>query len=756
MALPIPLPIPLLGDSSGYSWTFFRAGDLDQVRMETADDYRHLRLLDLKMWVALSCPVKGLEFDQRTLALIDTDSDGHVRASEIIAAVEWCCARLRDPGTLAAGRATLDLSAIDEKREEGRLLVQAAKQMLAHLGKGDATAVTVEDVGASDKLFTSTTFNGDGIITPESAGADAATAAAVADIIARFGALTDRNGKPGIDQAKTDAFFKACADYDAWWAVGEASSFHLDGGTAAGYAAFTAVRAKIDDFFLRSRLAGFDPQASSALEKQELDAVAAGAAAAITEKEVAGGDRAAIARLPLQALSKDGVLDLGRAVNPAWAVRVGAFVAAALKPLGTPAALDEAAWAAVVAHFTAYEAWMAARQGAEVEPLGIARVRALRATGAQAAINALIARDVALKPEVAAFEHVERLVRYHRDLGKLLRNFVNFADFYDLRKIAIFQVGTLYIDQRSCTLCLRVEDAGKHMVLGTLGKVYIAYCTCTRADGTSMAIAACITQGDGDYLMPGRNGIFYDHQGRDWDATVTAIIDNPISIRQAFWSPYKKFVRFIEDQIAKRAAAADDAANSKLQNVGTMIPAAPAAGAKPGAPASGFDVGTIAALGVGLGAIGTAVGAVLSGILGLGMWMPVGFIGVILVISGPSMLIAWLKLRQRTLGPILEATGWAINGRVKINIPLGSALTGIKRVPLHARRLLHDPFDDVAAQRQRRLSVVLAVLMVVMIAVMWYEWHRHHKKLERWLEGEDALGSATAAAPASPAPAPAK
>ena len=57
--------------------------------------------------------------------------------------------------------------------------------------------------------------------------------------------------------------------------------------------------------------------------------------------------------------------------------------------------------------------------------------------------------------------------------------------------------------------------------------------------------------------MVGRNGIFYDRKGRDWDATITKIIDNPISIRQAFWSPYKKVVRMIEEQVAKRAAAAD-------------------------------------------------------------------------------------------------------------------------------------------------------------------------------------------------------
>jgi len=66
--------------STNHTWTFFRAGGLDQVLFETADDFRNLGHLDQKLWVALSCPVKGLQFDSRTLELIDTDKDGRVRA----------------------------------------------------------------------------------------------------------------------------------------------------------------------------------------------------------------------------------------------------------------------------------------------------------------------------------------------------------------------------------------------------------------------------------------------------------------------------------------------------------------------------------------------------------------------------------------------------------------------------------------------------------------------------------------------------
>ena len=51
---------------------------------------------------------------------------------------------------------------------------------------------------------------------------------------------------------------------------------------------------------------------------------------------------------------------------------------------------------------------------------------------------------------------------------------------------------------------------------------------------------------------------------------------------------------------------------------------------------------------------------------------------ILLMISGPSMLLAWLKLRRRNLGPILDANGWAINGRARINVAFGAAMTELR------------------------------------------------------------------------------
>ena len=70
-----------------------------------------------------------------------------------------------------------------------------------------------------------------------------------------------------------------------------------------------------------------------------------------------------------------------------------------------------------------------------------------------------------------------------------------------------------------------------------------------------MDIVAAVTVGDTQNIAIGKNGIFYDRQGHDWDARVTSVIDNPISIGQAAWSPYRKMAAFIEEKVRSMAAS---------------------------------------------------------------------------------------------------------------------------------------------------------------------------------------------------------
>ena len=723
-------------------WKFARAGGLDQVVLESGADLADIGNLDQKLWVALACPTKGLEFDEKTLQLIDADNDGRVRVPEVVAAVKWALARLKNADDLTAGGAALPLAAIDESAPEGAAILASARQILFSLGKADATAISVEDAADTSRIFAKTLFNGDGVVPAEAAGS-AVVKQVIVDIIATKGSKLDRSGLAGVDQALVDSFFADLAAFAAWSAQGDASAkssvLTLADKTPAAAAALRAVAAKIDDYFNRCRLAAFDARATGHLNRGEAEF------AALAGKDLATLG-AEIAALPLARIEASRALPLADGINPAWSAAIAKFradtVAVVLGAATT--SLTEAEWAGLKAKVADYEAWMAAKAGAAVEKLGFARVREILAGNARAEIAALLARDLALAGEMAAIDNVDRLARYFRDLARLLKNFVNFADFYDPTRPAIFQVGTLFLDSRHCDLCVRIDDPGAHSALGTMSKCYIAYCDLRRA-GETMKIAAVFSNGDSDFLMPGRNGLFVDRKGRDWDATISKVIDNPISIRQAFFAPYKKLVRLIDDQLAKRAAAAESASDSKLASAAASTANADKAGAKP--EPKKIDIGTVAALGVAVGAIGGAVGAIATGLARLAWWqLPLVIVALMLVISLPSMLIAWLKLRQRTLGPILEANGWAINGRVKINIPLGASFTSLARLPANSRRSLQDPYEDKGAAR-RRLWTAFVLFLVVLGAAAWFTrdhwWWR--------ITSGTPPAPAPAAAPAAPA-----
>ena len=607
-------------------WRFFRAGGFDQVRIDTAAELLGLGSLDQKLWLALACPVRGIEFDRRTLGFVDADGDGRVRAPELIAAIAWAGSRLRDPEALVQGLAGVPLGAIRDDDEEGAAIAAAARQVLADEG------LVVE---------------GSALITTEAAVA-----------------AQERHAQRVLAQ---------------WEAEGRALQV-LGEATGAAWEAYAAVADKVNDWWTRCDLAAFDPRAQGALGVAD---AALEALAATTLQASAPG----VAALPLARIEAGASLPLAEGLNPAWSARMNALREAAIVPLlGARTALTAADWRQLGEKLAPYGAWLAAKPTAVAGAGGVLEL--------------------------------EKLAFYVRDLQDLANNFVAFKDFYTRQGKATFQVGTLYLDGRAAELCVAVNDAGRHASLASLARICLVYCDCVRG-GEKQTIAAAFTGGDADQLMVGRNGVFYDRQGRDWDATITKIVEHPISLRQAFWSPYKRLGRFVSEQMQKVAASKAQASDDRLMGAASQsgkTVAAAATGAAAPAPAA-FDVakfaGIFAAIGLAIGAIGSALASVLAGVFALKWWqLPFALVGLMLVISGPAMVLAWFKLRSRNLGPILDANGWAINARAKINIPFGTSLTQLAHLPANAERALTDPY----AERRQPWGLYLTIAAVVLLA----------------------------------------
>ncbi|HNW43748.1 MAG TPA: hypothetical protein PKI19_04535 [Elusimicrobiales bacterium] len=686
-------------------WRFFRAGGTDQVLLDRAEDLKALGELDQKLWVTLACPVSGLEFDEKTLRMLDSDGDGRIRVPEVLAAIRWLSGCLKDIGSIRAGADSLPLSEIDDSGEEGKRLLELARQILQTNGKAGADSISVSDMAHMQAFVAASRFNGDGVITLESAAEDSATRGLIEEIGSCMGTVADCGGKPGIDKARIERFFKEADELTAWRAGGKAGAGPLGDRTADAHAACQAVRAKVDDFFARCRTAAFDGRSAAALNRSEAEyAPLAALTLSAGVPELAG--------FPLARVEAGRALPLDGGVNPAWADAVARLDKEAVKPLlGARSALTEADWHKLLEHFGAQEEWLKSKPRTRTEALGAERLAEILSGGGRATLAEFVEKDLAEKPKFDSIFALERLVRYHRDLQRLLENFVSFADFYGRKRKAVFQAGTLYIDGRSCELCVRVADAGKHAVLAALSQTCLLYCDCIRRGAAEkITIAVAMTGGDSDNLMVGRNGMFYDRDGWDWDATVVKIIEQPISIRQAFWSPYKKAIRLVETQLAKFASEREKTAETAL-----------AAGAVKSDKAAPFDVGKFAgifaAVGLAMGALGAAFGAVVAAVSRLPWWqLPLAAAGAVLLISGPSMIIAALKLRQRNIGPILDANGWAINTLVRINIPFGEALTRIAALPPNSKRGLEDPY----AEKNNTPQWLALAVFLLLAAVAWF------------------------------------
>ena len=692
---------------SKYAWNYCSLGGVIRVRISSGEDIANLGDLDQKLWTVLSCPVEGLEFDPLTLSYIDTDRDGMIKVCEIVASAEWLCSVIKDKDLILKGDSVLPLDQIDCSTEAGKNLYDSAKQILANLGL-EKNEISVEDASDSIAIFSNTKFNGDGVITPVSAD-DEQLKKHIADCAACIGSSVDRSGEAGVTAAHIEAFFAACADYAAWQEAAEADKdtiFPYGDNTAAALDACNALKDKVADYFTRCKLLAYDKDAAASVA-------------------VAVSDINNIGNCPIAHPVAEAKLPFG-GINPAWQ---SAFdkVKALVFDVDFKGAdcISEAQWNACLAKFAPYTAWLASKKGSSVEALGLAAVKEILAADRKQDLLDLVAADKDLEMEANSIDEVKKLMYLYRDFYRLLNNYVNFTEFYARKdgSRAIFEAGQLYIDQRCCDLCVKVKDMGKHADVAKYSGMFLIYCKCeNKSLAKTMDIVAVMTDGGISELRPGKNGIFYDLKGRAWDATITKIVDNPISIKQAFWSPYRKFWEFCVGLINKSAADKDAKLVADMQAKAKAAAATPppAAGTDPAAAKpQPFDIakfaGIFAAIGMALGYIGNFITTLIEGVSTTPVWkLLLAIVGIMLVISGPACFMAWSKLRTRNMGPVLNANGWAVNSKVLVNILFGGKLTSVARYP---KLKIADPYR----QKSKAGWWILALVFVGLgAAAVWY------------------------------------
>lgn len=701
-----------------YKWNFDNIGGCSRVRIASGQDIAHLDELDVKMWTVLSCPVKGLEIEEKSLKYMDRDADGKIRVNDVISVAKWMTGALKNPDLLLEGKDWVNIEEINAENEVGLKLIKAAKQILSNLGK-EGERISLADTADSAAIFAKTRYNGDGVITVASTD-DAVEKEVIAAALECTGGTMDRSGEMGVTAAQLEQFYTDLKAYSDWCAAEVEAPF--GDKTDAVIAAYQALDAKMKDYFMRSRLAVFSPDSTSALDVQtaRIEAISA-ENLSVKESEIAS--------YPIARITGKEELDLTASINPAWVAQFNVVKEAAVE--AGKKTLSEADWTAIGAKFATYTAWKAAKAGVSVEKLGIEKVNEMLKQDQKQALLDIVAQDLALKEEAENIEMVDMFLHMMRDFYRLLRNFITFNDFYQKDKTvsAIFQSGTLIIDQRACRFCMKVENMGAHNASAATSGMFLVYCDCTtKSSPAKQQIVAAVTVGEVGNLIVGKNAVYYDNAGVEWDAVITKVVDNPISVMQAFWNPYRRMATAVENLINKSAAEKDAKmmanATAKINAAPTSLPAAPAEGTDPAAkPAATppFDIakfaGIFAAIGMAVGMIGTALATLAKELFDLAWWqLLLTFAAILLIISGPSMIMAWMKLRRRNIAPLLNANGWAVNAAAKISIPFGDTLTDVAKFP---KMNMKDPYAKSGMPAWAKVLITLCVLAGA-AAAAWY------------------------------------
>ncbi|MET0404149.1 MAG: kinesin [Cystobacter sp.] len=677
-------------------------------------------------WLATACPVEGLTCDRRFLEYLDTDRNGRIRVMEVREAVRFTAARLRSFQGADAGSDVLVLDTLTDAATKAR---DAAGLLLDTLKVEDRARISLEQVRASDKALRDTGHNGDGIVAP--AFLPQALHPLAFRLMAAFPEVKNRAGLPGVDLPTLQNFRKERQALLTHLA--ERESVLVWGGQSVERARrIQEVRPLLDTYFLQCRLIAAQPEAVSSLK---LDA---------GRVQGALGDLQALSRvvaeLPVAPPEPGGLLRWSRMYRGPAFEKLDAFRRDVAVPVSNDqATLSDASWREMSARADAILAWQARLEASPLRDW--ADILGNISESDLDAIEARCREDLARADTLAAVEELERLILYQRWLLTFANNFISMPDLYQTKRRALVEQGTLILGGRRYRLAVRVKDRAAHSALTSEGTTCTLYVqVISKEGGPGFEVAVPATRGRSTELSVGKRGVFYDVEHREYDAVVTQIVRQPVSLWEAMTMPFERIGRFISSKIEGMAASGEKTLDESLEksyvhgtgvaNAAVATPAAapaPAPPATPPAAPAAAPGGFIAATGIAFAAVGSSLAFIVTQVRSLTVLdVFTALLIAAAVVMLPSGLLGWLKLRKRNLALLLEGSGWALNDRLMLTHGLALLITRRPRLPKTAtvdranmlRSALVTVHEDDEGE-PRSWGLWFFVLLAVLLGLLW-------------------------------------
>jgi hypothetical protein len=680
------------------------------LRLESADDLRNILKLKETHWVATSCPIDGQNGDPAFYDYLDYDANGRIRTDELRTALTWIFDVIKDTSGIDNGTDSLRLDAINTESNVGNAINAAASRILRNLGQKDAKAISLHQVRDQKSIMARATANGDGVI-PPSAGKQPETQELIQAAMQYVGSVKDASGSDGCTIDNVETFLKRAEAFLKWQAEGKKASEQEENprlpwgdDSAEAWNTIVAVRDKIDQFFALCDLERYDP---------------AGAARARVEDEkeppadmddTASVD-AYLRKTPIAPVNPEGLLKFDEILNPRYDEALEKLRDTVLKRAlnsDDVTQINREEWLNILGIFAPYRQWLESKpETGGLEKMGSEKLRHLLDSHAVDEVRQLAEADRAVAAELKEVRSVEKAILYQQWMLPFVNSFVSFSSLYDPDTRALFEMGTLIIDGRELTFTVKVTDRNQHKNLAQNSNMFIIYAEISGRKGTDVAeekfeIVAAVTSGDSVGFEKEKRGIFFTIDGREWDARIVDTVENPVSLREALKAPFVKVGGFLGKQAEKFSKTQE----AKLEKVV----------ASPGQSSVARDM--LLAGSVGLAALGSSFAYITKALKEVSL-LQVGtvLLGIGVLVFGPSLIIGWIRLKQRDLTILLEASGWATNIRMRVSGTLGRLFTIRPKLPPEAQKQRRDRATGFARTLGMHRVNWWRVLIVVMIGV---------------------------------------
>ena len=635
-------------------------GGSHQLVINSAQELAALSQLPEIYWMSTSAPTNMLNCDKSIITLLDQDNSGRIFSDDIKHFANFLLKTYGELTPLNERSTQLSTQHLNQSLESNKKLISCAHEVLLNLGKQAKDPLSISDLRNDKAILSGGARNGDGILPPQDLENEALSIAAK-NIGELYGFVSDSSGRPGINSDTLKKFTVDVKTFLEWKDSNNANEAILVSSekTQRAWEAYQDVKELIDNYFFLCEAQSF----SQFQDNKEVSFTPL--AQTFRDRDSA---HKFLVESPLAPLSSTATLTLDEKINPTHAQKLYRFIEnAAIPLLGKDLlSITKSQWSEIKTVFKSCSDWMSRKPDSPVYKLEDSFLRSFIEDGIEQQLLDIIATDLQLGDKLALRSKLEELIILQQHFIDFCNNFVSFRDLYDPKKRAFFEAGTLIIDASTFNFTIPVLDVNKHSKIAASSGLYLIYLK-INDNNKVRYICAPVCSLRNKLITTGKRGVLFDLNGRELDAEIIKLVDNPVSLIDAAFNPFRKLASLISSAINKISSSTEkelekqvSSTTSNVQkNLTVKTPTTKTTSPAPNNAARDLMF-TVAA-------IGSSFTYALSKIIEFSYQeIIIGILTGIAIILIPTLLISMYRLWTRNLSSIIEASGFAVNAPLRL------------------------------------------------------------------------------------------